>query len=98
MFAHGNLGFSYKGGVEGLIVPFLRYFGKIAPILKIECIFFAHYHTTINIAEGIGNGSVKGFDAYNLGKGHTFEKPKQSMVLLNSKRGFTNFQSIYLDE
>lgn len=98
MFTHGNLGFSYKGGVGGLIVPFLRYFGKIAPVLKIERIFFGHYHTTIDIAEGVGNGSVKGYDAYAMSKGLSFEKPKQSLVLLNSKRGFTNFQSIYLDD
>ena len=98
MFTHGNLGFSYKGGVGGLIVPFLRYFGKVAPVLKIERIFFGHYHTTIDIAEGVGNGSVKGYDSYAMSKGLAFEKPKQSLVLLNSKRGFTNFQSIYLDD
>ena len=98
MFTHGNLGFSYKGGVGGLIVPFLRYFGKVAPVLKIERIFLGHYHTTIDIAEGVGNGSIKGYDAYAMSKGLAFEKAKQSLVLLNSKRGFTNFQSIYLDD
>ena len=97
MFTHGNLGFSYKGGVGGLYVPFLRYFGKVAPTFGIKRIFFGHYHTTIDIKEGVGNGSVKGYDAYAISKGLPYEPPQQSMVLLNEKRGFTNFQSIFLD-
>lgn len=97
MFTHGNLGFSYKGGVGGLYVPFLRYFGKVAPTFGIKRIFFGHYHTTIDIKEGVCNGSVKGYDSYAMSKGLPFEPPQQSMVLLNEKRGFTNFQSIFLD-
>lgn len=97
MFTHGNLGFSYKGGIGGLYVPFLRYFGRVAPLLGIERIFFGHYHTTIDIKEGVGNGSVKGYDAYAISKGLPYEEPKQSLVLLNEKLGFTNFQTIYLN-
>ena len=29
LFSHGNLGFSYKGGIGGLSVPFQRWFGKM---------------------------------------------------------------------
>lgn len=97
MFTHGNLGFSYKGGVGGIYVPFLRYFGKVAPTFGIKRIFFGHYHTTLDIKEGVGNGSVKGYDSYAISKGLPFEPPQQSMVLLNERKGFTNFQSIFLD-
>lgn len=97
MFTHGNLGFSYKGGVGGIYVPFLRYFGKVAPTFGIKRIFFGHYHTTLDIKEGVGNGSVKGYDSYAISKGLPYEPPQQSMVLLNERKGFTNFQSIFLD-
>lgn len=97
MFTHGNLGFSYKGGVGGIYVPFLRYFGKVAPTFGIKRIFFGHYHTTLDIKEGVGNGSVKGYDSYAISKGLPFEPAQQSMVLLNERKGFTNFQSIFLD-
>jgi hypothetical protein len=32
-----------------------------------------------------------------MSKALDYEVPQQSMVLLNEKRGFTNFQPIYLD-
>lgn len=96
MFVHGNQ-WKYASGIGGVVVPFMRYFGRISPMFNIERIFFGHWHTTVDIKRGVGNGSIKGYDAYALNHGLEYEPPQQSMVLLNKKRGFTNFQSIYLD-
>lgn len=95
MFLHGNQ-WKYAGGIGGFIVPFMRFFGRMSAIFNIECIFFGHYHTTLNTKRGIGNGSIKGYDAYCINKGLEYEQPQQSLVLINEKWGFTNFQSIFL--
>ena len=45
-------GFSYKGG-GGIYVPFLRYFGKVAPTFPgLRGFSLGHYHTTLDIKEG----------------------------------------------
>jgi len=95
-FVHGNL-LKYQNGVGGLYIPLLKYFAKINATFNIERLFFGHYHTTIDIKQAVGNGSFKGYDSFAMGKALDFEVPQQSLVLLNEKRGFTNFQSIYLD-
>lgn len=96
LFIHGNQ-FKYQGGIGGLYVPLLRYFAKMAHTFNIDRMFFGHFHTSVGIKQAVGNGSVKGYDSYALGKGLDFEVAQQSMVLLNEKLGFTNFQTIFLD-
>ena len=95
-FAHGN-GFKFMGGIGGLYIPLLRYFARLNATFNIDRLFFGHYHTTIDIKQAVGNGSFKGYDSYAMGKALDFEVPQQSLVLLNEKHGFTNFQAIYLD-
>ena len=95
-FVHGN-GFKFMGGIGGLYIPLLRYFARLSATFNIERLFFGHYHTTIDIKQAVGNGSFKGYDSYAMGKALDYEPAQQSLVLLNEKRGFTNFQSIYLD-
>lgn len=95
-FVHGN-GFKFLGGIGGLYIPLLRYYARLSATFNIERLFFGHYHTTIDIKQAVGNGSFKGYDSYAMGKALDYEPSQQSLVLLNEKRGFTNFQSIYLD-
>lgn len=95
-FVHGN-GFKFLGGIGGLYIPLLKYYARLNATFNIERLFFGHYHTTIDIKQAVGNGSLKGYDSFAMGKALDFEVPQQSLVLLNEKRGFTNFQSIYLD-
>ena len=95
-FVHGN-GFKFMGGIGGLYIPLLKYFARLNATFNIERLFFGHYHTTIDIKQAVGNGSFKGYDSYAMGKALDYEAPQQSLVLLNEKRNFTNFQSIYLD-
>ena len=96
LFEHGNQ-FRYMGGVGGLYIPFLKHFNEMATNFKVERIFFGHHHTTVDIKQGVGNGSVIGYSSFGLGR-FSLEPPQQSLVLLNEKRGFTNFQPIFLDE
>ena len=95
-FVHGN-GFRFMGGIGGLYIPLLKYFSRLSATFGIERLFFGHYHTTIDIKQAVGNGSFKGYDSYAMGKALDYEPPQQSLVLLNERRGFTNFQPIYLD-
>jgi predicted phosphodiesterase len=95
-FTHGD-NFKYIGGIGGLYVPLLKYIAKLKSTFEIDMLFFGHYHTTVFIKEAIGNGSIKGYDAYSMNKGFSYEPPQQSLVLLNETRGFTNYQPIFLD-
>jgi len=95
-FVHGN-GFRFLGGIGGLYVPLLKYYSRLNSTFNIDRLFFGHYHTTIDIRQAVGNGSFKGYDPFAMSKALDYEVPQQSMVLLNEKRGFTNFQPIYLD-
>ena len=74
MFVHGNQ-WKYASGIGGVVVPFMRYFGRISPMFNIERIFFGHWHTTVDIKRGgVGRqGSIKGYDAYALNHGLEYE-------------------------
>lgn len=96
LFTHGDQ-FSYAGGVGGIYPPMLRWFSNAVKIWGVKRAFIGHWHTTINIKEVSCNGSIKGYDSYCMGKLLPYEEPQQSLILLNKKRGFTNFQSIFLD-
>lgn len=96
LFSHGNLGFSYKGGIGGLSVPFQRWFGKMSVALGFDFCCMGHYHTSLLLKEGCFNGSLKGYDAYALNKGLPFEQPQQALLIFNSKRGINNYQPIYV--
>lgn len=43
------------------------------------------------------NGSLKGFDAFAMGHGLTYEEPQQTYVILNEKRGFIFYSPIFVD-
>lgn len=87
LFCHGHQ-FKYAGGIGGIYPSMLRWFSKMSQIVHIDKAFIGHWHTTINIKEICVNGTVKGQDAYAMGKGIAAEEPQQTYIILNSKRGF----------
>lgn len=96
LFAHGHQ-FKYAGGVGGIYPSMLRWYSKLNQTIKIDKAFIGHWHTIINIKEVVVNGSIKGFDAYAMGKGLAYEEPQQTFLILNDKRGFILHTPIFCD-
>lgn len=92
-------GFQFKsaGGVGSIYPPMLRWFGKMNQTIKIDKAFIGHWHTSIYTKEVCVNGSLKGYDAFAIGHGLSFELPQQTYVILNEKRGFIFYSPIFAD-
>ena len=97
LFAHGHQ-FRYAGGVGGIFPSMLRWFANITKSLKIDAAFIGHWHTSIMTRKVIVNASMKGYDAFSIGRGFEFERPSQNLILIDSKYDICLFQQIYLDE
>lgn len=94
LFAHGHE-FKYAGGVGGIYPSMLRWFNKIANVFKLDIAFIGHWHQSIFTPQCIVNNSLKGYDAYAMGKGLDFQPPSQNLTLLDSKYGFCLHQEIF---
>lgn len=92
-------GFQFKsaGGVGSIYPPMLRWFGKMNQTIKIDKAFIGHWHTSTYTKEVCVNGSLKGYDAFAIGHGLSFELPQQTYVILNEKRGFIFYSPIFAD-
>jgi len=96
IFTHGT---RIKGGngVGGVAVPISRYFNRVARSLNADYMFLGHFHQSIYNKQFCVNGSIVGYSPYAMGNGCDYEAPQQAMVILNSKRGFTAYNTVYLD-
>lgn len=94
LFAHGHE-FKYAGGIGGIYPSMLRWFAKVAKVFRLDIAFIGHWHQSIFTQQCVVNGSLKGYDAYAMGKGLDFQPPSQNMTLLDSKYGFCLHQEIF---
>lgn len=94
-FTHGT-NIKYGGGIGGIIVPVSRWFANTSKAFKIDFAFIGHFHQSLFTKRFCINGSVKGVDAYAVGKMLDLESAQQSMIILNEKRGFTQYSPIFL--
>lgn len=94
LFAHGHE-FKYAGGIGGIYPSMLRWFNKIAKVFKLDIAFIGHWHQSIFTQQCVVNGSIKGYDAYAMGKGLDYQPPSQNLTLLDSKYGFCLHQEIF---
>ena len=96
LFAHG-FQFRSAGGVGSIYPAMLRWFGKMNQVIKIDKAFLGHWHSSIYTKEVCINGSLKGYDAFAMGHGLSYEVPQQTYVILNEKRGFIFYSPIFAD-
>jgi len=96
LFTHGT---HIRGGngVGGIAVPLSRWFNRIARSLNIDYAMLGHFHQSIFNKQFMVNGSVIGYNSFAMGCGCECEVAQQTMAILDEKRGFTAYQSIYLD-
>lgn len=94
-FLHGHQ-VQYQGGIGGFNVPLNRMLKDWNDIEWADYTFIGHHHTLCEPNPRVRiNGSLIGYGARALGKGYQFQKPMQSLTLIDSKRGVNVHAPIY---
>jgi hypothetical protein len=88
-FFHGHQ-IRFAGGVGGLTVPLFKAIYRWNANVKAYYNFMCDKHTySTPTPDCQVNGSLKGYDAFAVSFGFSYQPPLQSFTLLDSKRGIT---------
>jgi hypothetical protein len=87
-FHHGH-GMKYGGGIGGLFIPAYKAVARWNDGRRADIDCFGHFHQFRDGGSFICNGSLIGYNAYAVGKGISFEKPKQIMFVIENEKGRT---------
>lgn len=87
-FHHGH-NLQYGGGVGGITIPVNKAIAQWNKIRNVDFDCFGHFHQFLDGGYWICNGSLIGFNNYAESIKATFEKPKQTFFLIDSRRGKT---------
>lgn len=88
-FHHGH-NLRYGGGVGGLTIPVnkaIAQWNKSNKDVTIDC--FGHWHTRFDGGNFIANGSNIGFNAFAVSIKASYDRPSQTLFLIDRKRGKT---------
>jgi hypothetical protein len=88
-FHHGH-NLRYAGGIGGLTIPVnkaIAQWNKSRKDVTIDC--FGHWHTRFDGGNFIANGSNIGFNAFAVAIKASYDKPSQTLFLIDKKRGKT---------
>lgn len=88
-FHHGH-NLRYGGGVGGLTIPVnkaIAQWNKSNKNVTLDC--FGHWHTQFDGGNFIANGSNIGFNAFAVSIKASFDRPSQTLFLIDRKRGKT---------
>jgi len=88
-FYHGHQ-IKFKGGIGGFTVPLYKAIHRWNSNIQAYYNFMCDKHTYSNPTPDCQvNGSLKGYDAYAVSHGFSYQPPLQSFTLMDSKRGIT---------
>lgn len=88
-FHHGH-NLRYGGGVGGLTIPVnkaIAQWNKSNKDVTLDC--FGHWHTRFDGGNFIANGSNIGFNAFAVSIKASYDRPSQTLFLIDKKRGRT---------
>lgn len=87
-FHHGH-NLRYGGGVGGLTIPVNKAIAQWnkSRVADIDC--FGHWHTRFDGGNFVANGSNIGFNAFAVSVKASFDRPSQTLFLIDKKRGKT---------
>lgn len=94
-FQHGHL-IKYGGGVGGLYIPMHKAVAQFNRARHADLDIMGHFHQLVDGGNFIVNGSLIGYNSFALSLKASFEKPKQALILIDSKRGRTALWPIYV--
>ena len=96
-FHHGHQ-INYQGGVGGITIPVNKAIAQWNKARLANLDVFGHFHTKFDGGNFICNGSLIGYSAYAVSIKASFEKPSQTIFLVNKKfMEKTMTAPIYLD-
>lgn len=87
-FHHGH-SIRYGGGVGGIYIPVNKAIAQWNKAYPADLDVFGHFHQQRDGGNFICNGSLIGYSPFALSIKADFEKPKQTLFLIDSKRGKT---------
>lgn len=87
-FHHGHA-IRYGGGVGGIYIPVNKAIAQWNKAFKVDLDVFGHFHQMRDGGNFICNGSLIGYSSFALSIKADYEKPKQTLFLVDSKRGKT---------
>lgn len=87
-FHHGHA-VKYGGGVGGLFIPAYKAIGQWSKARWADLDCFGHFHQTKDGGNFLCNGSLIGYNAFALSIKADYEEPRQTLFLIDKKRGRT---------
>lgn len=87
-FHHGHA-IRYGGGVGGIYIPTHKAIAAWNRAKRADLDVFGHFHQQVDGGSFLCNGSLIGYNAYALSIKASYEPPKQSLFLLDKRRGRT---------
>ena len=87
-FHHGH-DIRYAGGVGGIYIPVNKAIAQWNKARSASLDIFGHFHQMRDGGNFICNGSLIGYNAFALSIKADYEKPKQALLMIDSKRGKT---------
>lgn len=87
-FHHGHM-VKYGGGVGGIFIPTYKAIGQWNKGRHADLDVFGHFHQTKDGGSFLCNGSLIGYNAFALSIKADYEVPKQTLFLMDKKRGRT---------
>ncbi len=87
-FHHGHA-IKYGGGIGGLFIPAYKAISSWSKARHADLDIFGHFHQSKDGGNFLCNGSLIGYNAFALSIKADFERPKQSLIVIDKKRGRT---------
>lgn len=95
-FHHGHA-IKYGGGVGGITIPVNKAIAQWNRGRKADLDVFGHFHQRFDGGNFLCNGSLIGYNAFALSIKASFEKPSQTLFLIDKKRGKTCVWPVMFD-
>lgn len=96
-FHHGHQ-VKYNGGVGGITIPVKKAIAQWDKSRKANLDVFGHFHQTVIDKDFICNGSLIGYSPYAVAIKAEYEKPSQTMFLIEKTHGRTLVAPIFLED
>lgn len=87
-FHHGHA-IKYRGGIGGLFIPAYKKIAQWNKGRRVDLDCFGHFHQTKDGGNFLCNGSLIGYNAFAVTIGADYEPPRQTLFLVDKKRGRT---------
>ncbi len=87
-FHHGH-SIKYGGGVGGIYIPTHKAIAQWSKAKRADLDCFGHFHQQVDGGNFLCNGSLIGYNAFALAIKASFEPPRQTLFLMDKRRGRT---------